>query len=107
MPKVRVSCCATNLTEKKGETNDLFALLGAVVGLVPGLIESAGLARALRDLRAPMFFVPWVSKTLLCWESREPIARLRFPWLLQWCLGGIVVLEGIDGVEEEVMRTRS
>lgn len=36
--------------EKKGETNDLFALLGAVVGLVPGLVEGAGLARALGDL---------------------------------------------------------
>ena len=36
--------------KQKGETNDLFALLGAVVGLVPSLVESAGLARALRDL---------------------------------------------------------
>lgn len=31
-------------------TNDLFALLGAVVGLVPGLVEWAGLAGTLRDL---------------------------------------------------------
>lgn len=36
--------------ERKGETKNLFALLSAVVGLVPGLVESAGLARALRDL---------------------------------------------------------
>lgn len=36
--------------ENKDETNNLFALLSTVVGLVPGLVESAGLARALGDL---------------------------------------------------------
>lgn len=50
MPKVRSSCLRNKSDEKKGETDNLFALLGTVVGLVPSLVEGTGLARALRDL---------------------------------------------------------
>ena len=34
----------------RAETNNLFALLSAVVRLVPSLVERAGLAGTLRDL---------------------------------------------------------
>jgi hypothetical protein len=45
---VLLGICATS--RKVKGTNNLFALLGAVVRLIPSLVERARLARTLRDL---------------------------------------------------------